>query len=147
MSIENITTRLQKVKQTGAGKYLACCPAHEDKSPSLALKELDDGRILIHCFGGCSPVQIMESIGLTLSDLFEEPLEDRIRPLYMAVKEKKQLAKRYDEVKECQLRLDMAEDMRKQGIKLSQADLKTEEQAFLRMKQLTGGRHGNTQGR
>lgn len=142
MAIEHITSRLQKVKQTGKKQYQACCPAHQDSDPSLSLRELEDGRVLIHCFGGCSPVAVMESIGLTLSDLFEEPLADRIRPLYMATQEKKRLAKRVDEVEGCKLRLRIAQDMRSQGIKLSKKELTEETQAFIRLRQLTEEQSG-----
>lgn len=69
--IENILDRLEKVKSTGKDRYLAICPAHEDKSPSLAIRQVDD-RVLIHCFAGCSAPDIMASIGLTIDDLFEE---------------------------------------------------------------------------
>lgn len=31
----------------------ACCPAHDDHSPSLSISTGDDGRLLLHCFAGC----------------------------------------------------------------------------------------------
>jgi len=52
MSATPVLDRLDKVKQTGPDRWIACCPAHDDKSPSLAVRELDDGRILLHDFGG-----------------------------------------------------------------------------------------------
>lgn len=144
MAIEHITSRLEKVKQTGRGQYQACCPAHEDKSPSLSLRELEDGRVLVHCFGGCSPVQVMDAIDLKLSDLFEEPLADRIKPLYMATAEKKKLRKIVDEAQACRLRLDVANDMRAQGIKLTQKDLQDETAAYKRYRELIGESNGTT---
>ena len=36
----------------------------------MTICELDDGRVLIHDFGGDSPAEILASIGLTFSDLF-----------------------------------------------------------------------------
>ncbi|MBU6994035.1 hypothetical protein [Ferrovum myxofaciens] len=66
----NFVERLQKVRRTGPGKWLACCPAHDDRSPSLAIREADDGRILVHCFSGCSVQEIVGALGLELSDLF-----------------------------------------------------------------------------
>jgi len=71
MSIDNLLSRLDKVKPNGSGKWLACCPAHPDKSPSLAIKEID-GKILIHCFAGCQVSEIVSAIGLQLSDLMPE---------------------------------------------------------------------------
>ena len=66
--------RLGRVKPTGPGRWLACCPAHEDRSPSLSIRELDDGRILLHDFGGCEVDDVLAALGLSLSDLFEKPL-------------------------------------------------------------------------
>lgn len=40
-NIDKLTSRLDGVKSNGYGKYLARCPAHDDKSPSLAIKETD----------------------------------------------------------------------------------------------------------
>ena len=70
MSASNIVEHLARVRRTGQASWSACCPAHEDKSPSLAVRETDDGRILLHCFGGCSVDAIVGAIGLELSDLF-----------------------------------------------------------------------------
>ena len=67
--INNLLQKLDKVKPTGSGKWLACCPAHNDKSPSLGIKLSDDGKILIHCFGGCAVSEIVAAVGLELSDL------------------------------------------------------------------------------
>jgi len=36
-----------------AGRGIACCPAHEDKNPSLSLTDGSDGRLLLHCHAGC----------------------------------------------------------------------------------------------
>lgn len=67
--IENVLSRLESVQ--GAGKrFKARCPAHEDKTPSLSLKEGDDGRVLIHCFAGCAVQAVVAALGLRLSDLF-----------------------------------------------------------------------------
>lgn len=70
MSAESLISRLDKVKATGSGRWQAKCPAHLDKGPSLSIRELDDGRILVHCFAGCSAVDVVESVGLEISDLF-----------------------------------------------------------------------------
>jgi hypothetical protein len=66
----NLLSRLQHVKRTGPGKWSASCPTREDKSPSLAVRELDDGTLLLHDFGGDSVEAIVGAIGLGLSDLF-----------------------------------------------------------------------------
>lgn len=64
--------RLNDVKQTGPGKWLACCPAHDDRHASLAIKLADDDSILIHDFAGCAVEDILASIGLTFNDLFPD---------------------------------------------------------------------------
>jgi hypothetical protein len=69
MSIEALLSKLDKVKQNGQGKWLACCPAHNDRSPSLAIKQTDDGKLLLHCFSGCQVSEIVTAVGLELSDL------------------------------------------------------------------------------
>jgi hypothetical protein len=67
-NLENVLSRLQKVKKTGQGKYLAICPSHEDKSPSLAIKEVDD-RVLLHCFAGCETADVLGALGLNFEDI------------------------------------------------------------------------------
>jgi hypothetical protein len=70
MSTDKLLSHLTRVKRTAPGKWSACCPAHEDRSPSLAVRELDDGRVLVHCFGGCSVEEIVGAVGLGMEDLF-----------------------------------------------------------------------------
>ena len=72
MSIDILLSRLEKVKPNGNGKYLACCPAHNDKSPSLGIKQDDNGKILIHCFSGCAAPDIVSAVGMQLSDLMPD---------------------------------------------------------------------------
>jgi len=74
MRLSDILDRLTKVRGKN-GRYTASCPAHEDKSPSLALRELDDGRILLHCFGGCSTDAVLGAIGLDMTDLFPDKVD------------------------------------------------------------------------
>ncbi len=74
MSAAKLLDRLERVKQTGPGRWVACCPAHEDRSPSLSIRELEDGRCLLHDFGGCDTEAVLTALGLTMSDLFPERL-------------------------------------------------------------------------
>ena len=67
--IDTLLSKLDKVRNTGSGKWLACCPAHNDKSPSLSIKQTDEGKILIHCFSGCSVSDIVAAVGMDLADL------------------------------------------------------------------------------
>jgi hypothetical protein len=70
MSADILLQHLQKVKRTGQGRWMACCPAHEDRSASLSVRELDDGRILLHCFAGCTVHEVVGAVGLRIDDLF-----------------------------------------------------------------------------
>lgn len=67
---ERLLLRLDKYRQTGKDKWMACCPAHEDKTPSLSIREEADGKLLIHCFAGCAPDDVLEAVGLRRRDLF-----------------------------------------------------------------------------
>lgn len=72
MSAHKLLSLLHQVKQTGPGRWIARCPAHEDRRPSMSIRELDDGRVLIHDFSGCSTSDVLAAVGLTLEDLFPE---------------------------------------------------------------------------
>jgi hypothetical protein len=76
--VDNLLQHFDKVRRTGPGTYLACCSAHEDRGPSLSIRERDDGVILLHCFAGCAVHDILAAVGLTMADLFPEPLGSRI---------------------------------------------------------------------
>jgi hypothetical protein len=81
MTAETLVSRLEKVRRTAPGRWVARCPAHADKSPSLAVRELDDGRVLMHCFAECSTESILDAVGMTFEDLFPERLpEHRYKP-------------------------------------------------------------------
>lgn len=67
--IDNLLSRLDKVRQSGPDSWMACCPAHDDKSASLSIRHADE-KTLIHCFAGCSVHKVVGAIGLEISDLF-----------------------------------------------------------------------------
>lgn len=71
LNIYEILDRLEDVRQSG-NSYIARCPLHDDRSPSLSIAIGDDGRILLHCFTGCEVKNICEAIGLTVGDLFPD---------------------------------------------------------------------------
>ena len=80
MSASDLLNRLHKVKRTGNGRWLAQCPAHQDKEPSLTLREKDDGRILLHCFAGCDTYSVLQSIGLDWSAIMPEKCLGDFKP-------------------------------------------------------------------
>lgn len=72
--------RLEGLKQTGPDRWLARCPGHDDKSPSLSLRRVHD-RWLVHCFAGCDASDVLAAVGLSLSDLFSRPLAHQHKPV------------------------------------------------------------------
>ena len=72
MNTQGVLDRLEHVTG-GNGKWMALCPAHKDRSPSLAINESDD-RLLLHCFAGCETKYVAAAIGLDMSDLFYQKL-------------------------------------------------------------------------
>ena len=68
-----VLDRLEGVRKSGTG-WIAKCPAHEDRSPSLSVKEGQRG-VMLHCHAGCSFAAIVEAMGLRRqSDTFYESL-------------------------------------------------------------------------
>lgn len=81
MIADKLLNQLTKVKRTGRESWIACCPAHADKNPSMTITEKDDGRVLVHCFAGCSVESILGAVGLTFSDLYPEREVDPYVPI------------------------------------------------------------------
>lgn len=55
------------------GQGMCCCPAHDDRTPSLSIG-LSSGAILFHCFAGCSSDEVMAGFkrhGIQPRDLFD----------------------------------------------------------------------------
>src|SRR5215208_5475867 len=67
--IDLLLPHLRGVRKNGTG-WLALCPGHDDRTPSLSVHVGDDGRVLVRCFAGCEPERIVSALGLTLADLF-----------------------------------------------------------------------------
>lgn len=70
MSASVLLERLHDVRSVGVGRWVARCPAHEDRSPSLSIRELEDGRVLLHDFAGCDAEQVLGAVGLEFAELF-----------------------------------------------------------------------------
>lgn len=78
-NIEQLLGRLERVKGRN-GSWTARCPAHDDKGPSLAVRHVDDGRILLHCFAGCSVESVVAAVGMDMTDLFPPDEKRREHP-------------------------------------------------------------------
>lgn len=77
MTTAHLLSKLDRVRQTGPGRWLAACPAHDDRRASLSIRELENGRVLVHDFAGCDVDAVVGAIGLTVSDLF--PPRDSVK--------------------------------------------------------------------
>src|SRR5215510_10014066 len=51
-------------KRQGQG-FLAHCPCHDDKHPSLSIADGEDGRILLYCHAGCKYQDVRDALGLS----------------------------------------------------------------------------------
>jgi len=71
VTVEEFVRHLHGVKETSNG-YTARCPGHEDQHNSLSVSEGDDGRILLKDFAGCMPEAVVQALGLTMADLFDQ---------------------------------------------------------------------------
>jgi len=71
--VELVLSKLPQAKRDGKG-WMALCPAHDDRRPSLRVTAGDDGRALVHCHAGCTPEAVVGALGLTLADLM--PMND-----------------------------------------------------------------------
>ncbi len=80
MGVEAILPLLDKVRKLSAGSWMARCPAHNDKAPSLHVTEKADGTVLLNCFAGCGGMDVIGALGLDPDVLFPpKVLEDGSR--------------------------------------------------------------------
>lgn len=66
--VELVLSKLPDARPRGSG-WMARCPAHDDRRPSLRVTTGDDGRALVHCHAGCTPEAVVGALGFTLADL------------------------------------------------------------------------------
>lgn len=108
--INDLISRLEKVRETGRDRYIAKCPAHDDGDPSLSIRQLPDSRILLKCFAGCGAVDILNAVGLNWQSLMPDD------GLYEPIAERRDRAARSD------LMVEYLEVVRQQGGRLSEDD-------------------------
>lgn len=124
--IDVVLARLDKVKANGAGKWKACCPAHDDRDPSLSIREAEDGKVLLHCWAGCETDSIAAAIGLTIRDLFpSEQRQARRGPSKAAIEHERRI-------------VSIGLSLLAQGANLPPSDLERLETARRRLAQLEG---------
>ena len=71
MYLQEVLNRFDNVRESGNGQYSCRCPAHNDRSNSLGIKE-DSGKILMNCFAGCNVKSILDAVDLKWSDILPE---------------------------------------------------------------------------
>ena len=62
---EELATRLDKPRQSGDG-WIACCPAHDDRNPSLSIRDKPGGGLLLNCHAGCSYESVIRAAGIEM---------------------------------------------------------------------------------
>lgn len=67
-AIDHVLSRLSDVTRTASG-WMAKCPAHDDRKPSLSIRLGEGGRILLHCHASCEFEAVLGAAGLTVADL------------------------------------------------------------------------------
>jgi hypothetical protein len=56
-------------RKAGSG-WTARCPAHDDRTPSLSIRDADDNKVLVHCHAGCDQervIAMLQALGLCLA--------------------------------------------------------------------------------
>lgn len=74
---------LTEYAQKCAGGWIDRCPAHDDQSPSLSIKETPEGKLLLYCFAGCSFDEIIHATALQNSNFRDQ---NAYRPKYDTAK-------------------------------------------------------------
>lgn len=69
--------RTLKGRRYAAGKWFAKCPAHQERTGSLSITDMGNGRTRLHCFGGCTQKSVLEALGLGWADLTQDKPLDR----------------------------------------------------------------------
>jgi putative DNA primase/helicase len=60
MKAETIAKALG-ARKTGRG-WMARCPAHDDREPSLSIRDADDGKVLVRCHAGCDQRRVIMAL-------------------------------------------------------------------------------------
>ena len=81
--VDRLRAKLPSAKRNGRG-WVARCPAHDDRRPSLSIAQGNDGRALICCHAGCTIDAICAALGIGKVELFPDCINgytrDKLRP-------------------------------------------------------------------
>jgi hypothetical protein len=67
--------RLANVHASSSG-WRADCPCGHRSKGSLSIAASDSGAVLLHCFSGCTPHDVLGCFGLEVADLYPERIAD-----------------------------------------------------------------------
>lgn len=74
LPLERVMEALERLdcrpRAAGTNQWTACCPAHDDRRPSLSIGLGDDDRVLLTCHSGCDPADVVEALSLEFRELF-----------------------------------------------------------------------------
>lgn len=72
------------VKPAGKDKWIARCPAHNDKDFAMSIKLNYDNSVMAHCFAcGANGLALYRSLGLDLDELFGNKAKNDYTPQYI----------------------------------------------------------------
>lgn len=71
IALTDLLQQLKKARRSGSG-YVALCPAHDDREPSLSITEGSTGAILLNCHAGCTFDAIAAALNLKPADLLPD---------------------------------------------------------------------------
>jgi len=126
-----LLSRLSTVRSRGADRWSAKCPAHDDRSPSLAIRYVG-GRTLLKCFAGCTAAEIVAALDLTLADLYDKSRHSKVNP----AADRRRLAAqglekwRQAELQRCAENLRLRDILSREITRTMQAGAVTEAQAW-----------------
>jgi putative DNA primase/helicase len=60
MTAETIAKALGGRK--AGGGWIARCPTHDDRDPSLSIRDADDGKVLVRCHAGCDQQKVIAAL-------------------------------------------------------------------------------------
>ncbi len=66
LALESVLSQLRGVRRSGTG-WIAQCPSHDDREPSLSIGLGTTGLLLLHCFAGCSYPEIRAALERTMA--------------------------------------------------------------------------------
>ena len=61
-----------EAREVGDGKWMAKCPAHEDKTASLSIAKGDKHPVVLNCMAGCTTNAVLDALGLTMADVLAD---------------------------------------------------------------------------